>query len=456
MTGSPEPGAPARDGSAGSASLRSAVGAIGVMLAVGLAFRLIMAYLYPPLAGSGFDNDLASFRGWANDLATNGPAGFYTRPGFHDYTPGYLYALWAVGVVGRRSVAWATSSSCRRSCPTSRSRSSCSSCSGTSASASRGRGSARSFVLINPITWFDSVVWGQVDSVGVVFMLLGVRELWKGRHERAAILTVVAALIKPQLGILIPIVAWVTVRRALWPQGAYGDDPEPEPSGFAWERRPTTPVRILTTGLAGLLTAVILSAPFGLSVVGLTAQIGKTAAGYPYLTVNAYNPWALVTTDVNGQAWGLAQNGGWVCNVRGPPTRRGADRIACSPQDNAAHADDPGSAARHRRHGAAGARRARHLQALVARRPDRLTILVGVPCWPSPSSWSPPGSTSATCSRSSAWRRSCSPSRGAGRSRYVVSAWRRSEHVRRPGRVLRDPQCHDWLGIGDALRSSSG
>ena len=62
-------------------------------------------------------------------------------------------------------------------------------------------------------------MWGQVDSVGVVFLLLGVRELWKGRHERAAILTVVAALIKPQLGILIPIVAWVTVRRALWPDG---------------------------------------------------------------------------------------------------------------------------------------------------------------------------------------------------------------------------------------------
>jgi len=80
VTGTPEPGAPARDGSAGHASLRSAVGAIGVMLAVGLAFRLIMAYLYPPLAGSGFDNDLASFRGWANDLATNGPFGVCARP----------------------------------------------------------------------------------------------------------------------------------------------------------------------------------------------------------------------------------------------------------------------------------------------------------------------------------------------------------------------------------------
>ena len=173
MTGTPGPGAPARDGSAGSASLRSAVGAIGVMLAVGLAFRLIMAYLYPPLAGSGFDNDLASFRGWADDLATNGPAGFYTRPGFHDYTPGYLYALWAVGVVGKAiggigdliklpaivsdvALAFVVFLMLRD----------------LGVRESRARIGAL-IVLINPITWFDSVVWGQVDSVGVVFMLLG-------------------------------------------------------------------------------------------------------------------------------------------------------------------------------------------------------------------------------------------------------------------------------------------
>ena len=72
-----------------------------------------------------------------------------------------------------------------------------------------------SSTVINPVSWFDSVLWGQVDSFGVVFLLLGLRELWRDRPERAAILTVIAALIKPQLGILIPIVAVVTIRRAL-------------------------------------------------------------------------------------------------------------------------------------------------------------------------------------------------------------------------------------------------
>ena len=90
--------------------------------------------------------------------------------------------------------------------------------------AATGSPSAAAVVaVLNPVTWFDSVVWGQVDSFGVVFLLLGLRELWRDRPERAAIFAVVAAVIKPQLGILVPLVAVVTIRRALWPAGGVGD-----------------------------------------------------------------------------------------------------------------------------------------------------------------------------------------------------------------------------------------
>ena len=51
--------------------------------------------------------------------------------------------------------------------------------------AAGGRWSRLAVVVFNPITWFDSVIWGQVDSFGTVFLLLGVRELWRGRGERA-------------------------------------------------------------------------------------------------------------------------------------------------------------------------------------------------------------------------------------------------------------------------------
>ncbi len=307
-----------------TAGTGSGAGAILVVLALGLAFRLILTQALP---GSGFGVDLAAFRFWAANLAAEGPFGFYERDFFHDYTPGYLYILWAVGIVGGMlgdigdlikvpaivadiALGWLVWSMAQEL--------------GASRRAALLGGA---LMVANPITWFDSVVWGQVDSVGVVFLLLGVRELWRDRPERAAVLTVIAAIIKPQLGILVPLVAAVTIRRALFPRGAYGDEAAPgEPGGpeggrstQAWEGRVRGPLRILTTGAAGLVTAIVLSGGFGLSLGGLVEQVGTAAATYPYLTVNAYNPWALLSLD--GQ--GLAATGQWVCDVLIAPSPDG-------------------------------------------------------------------------------------------------------------------------------------
>ena len=69
----------------------------------------------------------------------------------------------------------------------------------------------------------------------------------------------------------------------------------------------------------------LLCLPFGLSVIefaasrrssssGLLEQVASTAGGYPYLTVNAYNPWALVPGDTGNS---LANAGLWVCDFAG-------------------------------------------------------------------------------------------------------------------------------------------
>ncbi len=308
---------------------QGAVGAVLVVLALGLALRSIIAYLLP---GSGFGVDLGAFRFWAHDLATNGPSGFYEREFFHDYTPGYLYVLWLVGIVGSvtggvgdlikipsivadLAIGWLVWSMILE------------------LGGRRSLALGAAFVAVmNPIGWFDSVVWGQVDSVGVVFLLLALRELWRDRPERAAILTIIAALIKPQLGILIPILALVTIRRAFWPvrdpASAFQIETDaPAHAGirarlFAWERRTDHPSRIVTTAAVALITTVLLCLPFGLSVLefsleapylksGLIAQIFATAAGYPYLSVNTFNPWALVAGDTGNS---LANSGLWVCD----------------------------------------------------------------------------------------------------------------------------------------------
>ena len=130
----------------------------------------------------------------------------------------------------------------------------------------------------------------------------------------------------------------VTIRRALWPppEADARNAPTRGPGildRLRWlEARTDHPIRILTTGLAGFLTAVALCVPFGLRVLdvslslspvsvrlssGLIDQVFKTAGGYPYASVNAYNPWALAT--VNGT--GVAANSGWACDtlILNPP-----------------------------------------------------------------------------------------------------------------------------------------
>ena len=53
---------------------QGAVGAILVVLALGLVLRLILAYLLP---GSGFGVDLGAFRAWAGEPGREGLSGFY-------------------------------------------------------------------------------------------------------------------------------------------------------------------------------------------------------------------------------------------------------------------------------------------------------------------------------------------------------------------------------------------
>lgn len=441
MTGSGS-GAPGRGDTDAPAPARAAFGQLAAMIAVGLVFRLIIAYLLP---GSGFANDLGAFTHWARNLAAEGPFGFYDRPFFHDYTPGYLYALWLVGLVGQAlggigdlikvpailadlALAWIVHGMVLE------------------LGGSRRRAQlAAAIVLVNPITWFDSVVWGQVDSVGVVFLLLAVKELWRGRTERSAILAVTAALIKPQLGILAPLVAAVTIRRALAPAGGWGDEPEPAPSGTTWERTTRGPVRILTTGLAGFLAAVAISSPFGLWVIApsatfpfvdspLLAQIFSTAAGYPYLTVNAYNLWALV--EVNGVSH--AANGVWLYDapVDGQPF--------------AAFLGIPAIV-----FGSLGLLAAIVGTSLVvARRPDRLTILVGlavlaIAFFAVPTRvherYSFPFFAIAAVLAATSFR---------WRIAYVVASVATFANMYVVLTTLYDnPMIDDWLGIGPAIRS---
>jgi len=47
----------------------------------------------------GFGTDVGDYQAWSSQIATFGPAHTYQQGFFLDYPPGYLYALWVVGII---------------------------------------------------------------------------------------------------------------------------------------------------------------------------------------------------------------------------------------------------------------------------------------------------------------------------------------------------------------------
>jgi Gpi18-like mannosyltransferase len=297
-------------------SLRSSPGVVWLLLAA-LALRLALAYgLFP---GAGFKSDIGTFVDWAQALARYGPGGFYANVGYADYPPGYMYALWVIGLVGEGLstlfgggtiafggtiwtkayffdaamlklpaiaadivvglVIYAVVRHWLRDRP-------------RSTPLALG---AAALYLFNPVTWYDSALWGQVDSVGTLLVLCTVVVLVAGFSEAAMAAAVLAGLIKPQYGVLLAaVVALLLLRRHLV---AVGSGPRVDLGKgrvARYLRDQQGPVRIASSLLSGSLVFALVATPFGLDPRGLIERMSDTAREYPYLTVNAYNPWALV------------------------------------------------------------------------------------------------------------------------------------------------------------------
>jgi dolichyl-phosphate-mannose--protein O-mannosyl transferase len=290
-------------------SALAATPALILLLLGGLALRLTIAYvLYP---ASGFASDLATYTSWSLTLASHGPAGFYANAGFADYPPAYLYVLWPIGAIAqalggndpasvaagliklpamlvdlaagwflyRLVLGWTWP--------------------GRRAEA-LALGAAALYVF-NPVTIYDSALWGQTDAVGALVILLAVAALIRGNSEGAAALAVLAALVKPQFGVVaIPLVGIVLVRRHLLRPGSGPRRAPWGPSALrGWLAREQGPLRLVTSAIAGLATFFVLALPFGLGIAEYLDLMSRTAGGYAYLTVNAYNPWAMIGSGGN-------------------------------------------------------------------------------------------------------------------------------------------------------------
>lgn len=247
-----------------------------------IALLCVAAFLRLLIAPSiiGFSSDIVSFVAWSQDVAQNGISHFYGHPDkLADYPPGYMYVLYilakwahAIGIeypsqgtlilyklpamladlvctylifsVSRKYIAPAAAIA------------------------------LAALYAFNPAIILNSAAWGQIDSFFMLFILLAIMMLVKGKVPLSTALFALAVLIKPQALMFGPLLLFVFIRI----------------------RQDIKTIALSV--VAGLLVIVLVPLPFmihqihgPLSIIDLYKN---TLGSYNYATLNAYNLIALV------------------------------------------------------------------------------------------------------------------------------------------------------------------
>ena len=245
--------------------------------------------------------DVNTYQAWANKLAQLGPRHAYEPGYFLDYPPGYLYLLWAVGEIARH--LGITGDGLRRltESPPLIADGLIGSVLFARLRQYSDRATAFGGMLIfalNPGLLFDTVAWGQSDSVPTLLMLLALLAALDRRYVSCWALSTIAALVKPQGLILMPLLAWWTLLEA--------------------------PAREWLKSIAAAAALALLTiAPFqlGHEPGWIFSLYHSTASYYHETSVNAFNlmallgglrePDTLTMLGVSYFIWGLALTAGW-------------------------------------------------------------------------------------------------------------------------------------------------
>jgi Gpi18-like mannosyltransferase len=262
-------------------------GILGGALAIGFALRYWLAFVV--FLNQGFAWDMATFASWMDTIRADGFNAFAVDPGIN-YPPvftdvlallnwlgdttgisPYLLMKWPsvladLGIAVVIAIAGRKWFGDRRALV------------------------AASAYLLLPITWYDSAIWGQVDSLAMLPMLIALVFLIEKKPEWSLVFFVLAVLTKPQgaliLLILLPVMIGQFIHREL-------------------------PLkRIATSVAAALVTFTLVGVPWSLEsyvapyspsaasipvvgdLLGLAVQYLSTAGMFPVLTANAFNIWA--------------------------------------------------------------------------------------------------------------------------------------------------------------------
>lgn len=248
-----------------------------IIAVVSAIIHIVCAFKY-----EGHATDMNCFTAWADMIYQGGIGNFYSSDAFTDYPPGYMYILYVVGALKQLfgisgGAQWLIVKMPAIICDI---------ITGVliykiaAKKFDSGISSAiAGMYLFNPAVILNSSLWGQVDSVytlAVVLMtyMLSRRELIKSYYVFA-----LCIFIKPQAFMFMPLIIFAIIENIFLP-------------GFNVQKF----LKNLIWGLGAILMIVLLSLPFGFENV--LHQYTETLASYPYLTINAFNLWGAL-----GQNW---------------------------------------------------------------------------------------------------------------------------------------------------------
>lgn len=265
-----------------------------LIIGLGLLLRLFAA-----TRPMGYFNDISAFKSWAGLLAEHGFSAFYVSEAYTDYPPGYMYILYVLGWIRQFfSLAYdgyfftlliktpaivadllAAVFIYKISAHYLR--------------AKTGLLLALAYAL-NPAIIFDSSVWGQVDAVYTLPVLVSIWFLAHKRYLGSFGWYALAVLIKPQALIFGPLYLF-TVFHILASQH------------FQWPAWKTL-LKCAGVSLLVLMAGILPFTSPWLDFTPVIKQYAATISSYPYAVLNAFNLYALTGAnwrDVTEPFWGL-------------------------------------------------------------------------------------------------------------------------------------------------------
>jgi len=240
-----------------------------VVILFALILRLLLGFL------PSFTIDMNNWLAWSGMLTEHGPLKFYSLPGWTNYTPGFFYYLWILGVVDRTINFSVTLYPYLVKLPI--------------ILADMGIGLLlyrllfkKSFKIaifaflayvLNPVVMFTNSVWGQTDGLLALFLLLSAYFLAEKKNfVFSSFFWVLALLVKPQALVALPVLLLYLL--------------------FNGRFKKTVLFVFLS-----LFFIVILGLPFFAKlnpIFGIPDLISKMSNESPFTSVMAFNFWALV------------------------------------------------------------------------------------------------------------------------------------------------------------------